>query len=111
MWSSPLMWATSKTRDSTLRNCPLTLPPYLRNGITRPNSVSRSTLIGEVEGRDVLLVDDIIDTRVESFQPSQSYWAALRACVACVHPVFSGPAWERLRELARRERKLVVQTG
>ena len=29
---------------------------------SKPNSVSRSTLIGEVEGRDVLLVDDIIDT-------------------------------------------------
>ena len=28
MWSSPLMWATSKTRDSTLRNCPPTLPPF-----------------------------------------------------------------------------------
>ena len=30
-----LMWAISKMRDSTLRNCPLTLPPCLRNAITQ----------------------------------------------------------------------------
>ena len=71
---------------------------------SKPNSVSRSTLIGEVEGRDVLLVDDIIDTAgsVVSAVSELLERGAHNITVACVHPVFSGPAWERLRELKAR---------
>ena len=71
---------------------------------SKPNSVSRSTLIGEVEGRDVLLVDDIIDTAgsVVSAVSELLERGAHNITVACVHPVFSGPAWERLLELKTR---------
>ena len=74
---------------------------------SKPNSVSRSTLIGEVEGRDVLLVDDIIDTAgsVVSAVSELLERGAQNITVACVHPVFSGPAWERLRELKARSEK------
>lgn len=68
----------------------------------RPNTVKRATLIGEVEGQDVLLVDDIIDT-------AGSVVAAVHALrdrgagdvtVACSHPLMSPPAWERLGAVA-----------
>ena len=74
---------------------------------SKPNSVSRSTLIGEVEGRDILLVDDIIDTAgsVVSAVSELLERGAHNITVACVHPVFSGPAWERLRELKARSEK------
>ena len=74
---------------------------------SKPNSVSRSTLIGEVEGRNILLVDDIIDTAgsVVSAVSELLERGARNITVACVHPVFSGPAWERLRELKARSEK------
>ena len=68
---------------------------------SKPNSVSRSTLIGEVEGRDVLLVDDIIDTAgsVVSAVSELLERGAQNITVACVHPVFSG---RRRRDAHRR---------
>jgi ribose-phosphate pyrophosphokinase len=71
---------------------------------SQPNTVFRSTLIGEVKGRDVLLVDDIIDTAgsVVAAVSELIERGARNITVACVHPVFSGPAWDRLTELKER---------
>ena len=71
---------------------------------SQPNTVFRSTLIGEVAGRDVLLVDDIIDTAgsVVAAVSELIERGARNITVACVHPVFSGPAWERLTSLKER---------
>jgi ribose-phosphate pyrophosphokinase len=65
---------------------------------SKPNQVFRSTLIGEVDGRDVLLVDDIIDTAgsVVSAVDELKNQGARNINVACVHPLFNGPAWDRL---------------
>ena len=101
MWSSPLMWVISKMRDSTLSELSADLAALsAERDYSKPNSVSRSTLIGEVEGRDIPLVDDIIDTAgsVVSAVSELLERGARNITVACVHPVFSGPAWERLRE-------------
>ena len=75
---------------------------------SKPNQVFRSTLIGEVDGRNVLLVDDIIDTAgsVVSAVDELKHQGAKNINVACVHPLFNGPAWERLtgiREKAEKE--------
>lgn len=75
---------------------------------SKPNQVFRSTLIGEVDGRDILLVDDIIDTAgsVVSAINELKDQGARNINVACVHPLFNGSAWERLtaiRERAERE--------
>ena len=68
---------------------------------THPNRVLRSTLLGTVQDRDVLMVDDIVDT-------AGSVCAAVRELkaqgarditVACVHALLSGPAWSRLHAL------------
>lgn len=71
---------------------------------SRPNLVVRSTLIGEVSGRNVLLVDDIIDTAgsvVAAIDELKTH-GARDITVSCAHPVLSDPAWSRLEEVAQR---------
>jgi ribose-phosphate pyrophosphokinase len=68
------------------------------------NRVVNSTLIGEVNGSDVLLVDDIVDTAgsvVAAVEELKSH-GAKDITVACAHPVMSAPAWERLGKLSVR---------
>lgn len=69
-----------------------------------PNRVLRSTLIGDVQDRNVVLVDDIIDTAgsVVSAVEALKAHGARDISVACAHPLFSGPAKERLGNLAAR---------
>ncbi|HIG60538.1 MAG TPA: ribose-phosphate pyrophosphokinase [Gammaproteobacteria bacterium] len=71
---------------------------------SQPNSVFKSTLIGDVDGRNVLLVDDIIDTAgsVVAAVTELKQRGANNIVVACAHPVFSEPAWARLTELKQR---------
>jgi ribose-phosphate pyrophosphokinase len=71
---------------------------------SKPNQVFRSTLIGEVEDRDVLLVDDIIDTAgsVVAAVDELKLQGARNINIACVHPVFSDPAWKRLADLREK---------
>ncbi len=68
------------------------------------NTVKRSTLIGEVRDRDILLVDDIIDTAgsVCAAVVELKSHGARHITVACAHPVLSGPAWQRLEAVAEQ---------
>lgn len=71
---------------------------------TSPNAVLRSSLIGEVADRDVLLVDDIVDTGgsvVAAVEELKSR-GARDITTAAVHPLLSAPAMERLQGLADR---------
>jgi len=74
---------------------------------SKPNQVFRSTLIGEVADRDVLLVDDIIDTAgsVVSAIEELKNQGANNINVACVHPLLNGPAWDRLSDIHARSEK------
>ena len=74
---------------------------------SRPNTVVRSTLIGQVVDRDVLLVDDIIDTAgsVVAAVDELKEHGARDIVIACAHPLLSGPAWERLASVADRARE------
>jgi ribose-phosphate pyrophosphokinase len=70
---------------------------------SQPNTVLRSTLIGEVANRDVLLIDDIVDTAgsvVAAIEALRSH-GARDITVACAHAVLSDPASERLAEVAK----------
>ncbi len=55
-------------------------------------------VIGEVEGKSVILIDDIIDTAgtVCNAANVMIEKGAKEVYVCCTHPVFSGPAMERL---------------
>jgi ribose-phosphate pyrophosphokinase len=55
-------------------------------------------IVGEVAGKDVILVDDMIDTAGTITQAvfSLKEAGARRIYASCTHPVLSGPAVERI---------------
>ncbi|MBX3102948.1 MAG: ribose-phosphate pyrophosphokinase [Bacteroidetes bacterium] len=66
----------------------------------RANQVASMQLIGEVKGRNVIIVDDIIDTagtlcRAADYIMEQGA-RSVRACVT--HPILSGSAYERIEQ-------------
>ncbi len=71
---------------------------------SQANTVTSSTLIGSVRGKEVMLVDDMVDTAgsvVASIDELKQH-GATNITVACAHPVLSDPAWERLDGIATR---------
>lgn len=75
---------------------------------SQPNTVTRSTVIGDVRGRSVLIAEDIVDTGGSAASAVQALWAegATDVTLACAHPLLSGPAWERLTALEAEGRSL-----
>ena len=65
----------------------------------RANVAEVMNIIGDVEGKDVILIDDMIDTAGTMVKGAEALKAkganSVMAC--CTHPVLSGPAIERLR--------------
>ncbi|HOL17189.1 MAG TPA: ribose-phosphate pyrophosphokinase [Bacillota bacterium] len=70
-----------------------------------PNQAEVMNIIGDVEGKVAILVDDIIDTAgtiVLGAAALHDQGAAdVYAC--CTHPIFSGPALERLKSAPLKE--------
>ncbi len=62
------------------------------------NQIENMTVIGDVEGKDVLLVDDIIDTAgtLTTAADMMMDLGAKSVRAICTHAVLSGPAYERL---------------
>lgn len=67
--------------------------------ITRPNESRANRVVGDVEGRVCILVDDIIDTGGTIVQAAEALKAdgAADVVIAATHAVFSGPAVDRLK--------------
>ncbi|PSL36434.1 ribose-phosphate pyrophosphokinase [Labedella gwakjiensis] len=67
-----------------------------------PNQVSVHEIVGEVEGRVCLLVDDLIDTGRTIVKAAEALKAAgaIGVVVAATHAVFSDPATELLQSAA-----------
>ncbi len=65
-----------------------------------PNNARVMNIIGDVSGRDALLVDDLIDTAGTIIQAAQACkdQGARRVWAGCTHPVLSGSAMERLTQ-------------
>jgi ribose-phosphate pyrophosphokinase len=65
-----------------------------------PNQAQVMNIIGEVEGRSALLLDDMIDTAGTIVQGAQACAekGARVVWAACTHPVLSGPALDRLQQ-------------
>lgn len=64
----------------------------------RANEIASMTLIGDVAGKDVILIDDIIDTGNTLAKSAQMLKdkGALSVRAMCTHPVLSGKAYETL---------------
>ncbi|MDL2297917.1 ribose-phosphate pyrophosphokinase [Synergistaceae bacterium OttesenSCG-928-D05] len=62
-------------------------------------------LIGNIEGRTTILVDDIIDTAGTMVQAAEALMqrGATSVYACCTHPVLSGPAIDRLRDSKIKE--------
>ena len=76
-----------------------------------PNETEVLNVVGEVEGKNVLILDDIIDTAGTLMQAEEALrnQGAARTFAAAVHPVFSGPARERI-EASKLETLFVTNT-
>jgi len=70
-----------------------------------PNVSEIMHVIGEVEGKSVILIDDIIDTAGTVCNAAEVMLekGAKEVYVCCTHPVFSGPAMERLAKAPFKE--------
>ena len=87
-----------------LGNLPLSFIHKTRD-TTRPNHAEAHGIIGEVEGRDCVVVDDMIDTAgtiCEAVRTLNNSGAKSVTLVA-THGLLSGPAVERLRNCGARE--------
>lgn len=62
-------------------------------------------IIGEVEGKNVILVDDMIDTggSITNAANALKEFGAIEVYACCTHPVLSGPAVERIQASAIKE--------
>lgn len=64
----------------------------------KPNVVENMALIGDVKGKDVILIDDIIDTAGSITRAAELIMdeGASSVRAFCTHAVFSGKAYDRL---------------
>jgi ribose-phosphate pyrophosphokinase len=71
----------------------------------KPNVVESMALIGDVKGKDVILIDDIIDTAGSITKAAELIMneGANSVRAFCTHPVFSGQAYERIENSALTE--------
>ena len=64
----------------------------------KANEVAEMTVIGDVEGKDVILIDDMCDTAGTLTTAADLFMekGALSVRAFCTHAVLSGPAYERI---------------
>ena len=71
----------------------------------KANVVASITAIGDVAGKNIVIVDDMIDTAGTLAKAANVLkdMGALSVRACATHPVFSGPAYERIAESALEE--------
>lgn len=74
----------------------------------RQNEAEVMNIIGEIKGRNVILIDDMVDTAGTLTNAANALRdaGALEIYAACTHPLLSGPAYERIEASAIR--KMIV---
>ncbi len=90
-------------------NCDLGLIDKRR---TAPNVAKAMNVIGEVKGRDVVIIDDMVDTAGTLVQAAEALKkeGAQRIFCCATHGVFSGPALTRIAECEALEQIIVTDT-
>lgn len=71
----------------------------------KANVVGSMTAIGDVEGRNVIIIDDMIDTAGTISKAADMFMerGAKSVRAAVTHPILSGPAYERINNSALKE--------
>lgn len=71
----------------------------------KPNVAEVMNIVGEIEGRTAIIIDDIIDTAGTITLAAQALKdkGATEVYACCTHPVLSGPAKERIEKSAIKE--------
>jgi ribose-phosphate pyrophosphokinase len=66
----------------------------------KANESEVMNVIGNVEGKDVILIDDMVDTAGTMVKAASALkkLGAVSVMACCTHPVLSGPAYERIEE-------------
>jgi ribose-phosphate pyrophosphokinase len=77
----------------------------------KQNEARVMNVIGDVEGKNVIIIDDIVDTAGTLTRAAQALkdHGALRIMAACTHGLLSGPAYDRI-EASPIERLIVTDT-
>ncbi|QDI91561.1 ribose-phosphate diphosphokinase [Salicibibacter halophilus] len=77
----------------------------------RPNVAEVMNIVGEIEGKTAIIVDDIIDTAgtLQLAAEALIEKGAQRVYASCTHPVLSGPAISRVQE-SKLEELVVTNT-
>ena len=70
-----------------------------------PNDAQVMNIIGQVEGKTVIILDDMIDTAGTVVQAAKALMekGAVEVSACCTHPVLSGPAIERIEQSHLKE--------
>ncbi len=100
---SPDVGGVTRARDlATKLDCSLAIIDKRR---PEPNVSEVVHVIGDVNGKSVIIVDDIIDTAgtICSAAEAMIEKGAKDVYACCTHPVFSGPAIERLASAPLKE--------
>lgn len=79
---------------------------------TGPNVAEAMNVIGDVNGKDCIIIDDMIDTAGTLVQAVKALRknGAKKIYAAATHPVFSDPAIQRIGECAELEAVIVTDT-
>ncbi|MDZ7683175.1 MAG: ribose-phosphate diphosphokinase [Fodinibius sp.] len=66
----------------------------------KQNVAEVMNIVGEVEGKNVLIVDDLIDTAgtLTNAASALKERGALNITATCTHPILSGPAYQRIED-------------
>ena len=69
------------------------------------NQIESMTVIGDVRGKDVIIVDDMVDTAGTLCKAAEMMMehGALSVRAMCTHAVMSGPAYERIQDSVLKE--------
>ena len=72
---------------------------------SKANVIGNMTAIGEIEGRNVVIVDDMVDTAgtITKCADVLMERGALSVRAVCTHPSLSGPAYDRINASAIQE--------
>lgn len=87
---------------SRILNCPMIICHKSRE---KANEIAQMTAIGDVEGKNIIILDDMIDTAgtITTAANMMMDKGALSVRAIATHAIFSGPAYDRIAQSALAE--------